>query len=123
MKEIRMEIEGIDDLDSSQQLEHDTSLEQTDLLDPGSLQTEDTMSMRDTEIRIEDFDRQYKVITGVTITPHRWLTITPHKWLPITPITPLIERAIDLYDTHHPQISASKSPFFLSKKRIFYTKK
>ena len=70
MKEIRMEIEGIDDLDSSQQLEHDTSLEQTDLLDPGSLQTEDTMSMRDTEIRIEDFDRQYKVITGVTITPH-----------------------------------------------------
>ena len=34
---------------------------QTDLLDPGSLQTDENMPMRDTEIRIEDFDRHYKV--------------------------------------------------------------
>ena len=40
----------------------------------------------------------------MTITPRNWVPMTPQKWVPITPITPLFERAIDLYNTHHSKI-------------------
>ena len=30
--------------------------------------------------------------------------ITPRKWVLITPITPLFQRAVDLYNTHYPKI-------------------
>ena len=29
------------------------------------------------------------------------VTITPRRWVPITPITPLFERAKELFNTHH----------------------
>ena len=41
------------------------------------------------------------------------VTITPHKWVPITSITPLFERAVDLYNTRH-----SKNAPKLPKTRI-----
>ena len=36
------------------------------------------------------------------------MTITPRKWVPIAPITPLFERAIDFYNTHHSKNVAKK---------------
>ena len=35
---------------------------------------------------------------------YREVAITPRKWVPITPITPLFERAIDLYNTQSRKI-------------------
>ena len=36
------------------------------------------------------------------------VAISPHKWVPITPITPLFERAIYLYNSHHSEILKKK---------------
>ena len=45
------------------------------------------------------------------------MPITPRKWVPIKPITPLFERAIDPYNSHHSKILEKyrKSPENLLK--------